>query len=193
MKLISLCIIVSLILASCATSKSSGRVNVLSGKSTVEGSGTQIKAPPATPGEKVPARPMLTMNKPLDIDRENFVSYASRFLNVPYVYASSDPAKGFDCSGFLYYVFLQFNVKAPRSSYNYETVGKNVTIEKALPGDLVLFTTPSDSTKIGHIGIVTETAPKLSFIHASTSRGVIISPLSGYWQKYFVKVIRVLK
>lgn len=136
---------------------------------------------------------MLTMDKPLDIDRKEFINYASRFLNVPYVYASSDPAKGFDCSGFLYYVFLHFNVKAPRSSYNYENVGKNISREKALPGDLVLFTTASDTTKIGHIGIVTETAPKLSFIHASTSRGIIISPVSGYWEKYFVKVIRILK
>ena len=193
MKLISLCIIVSLILTSCAASKSSGRVNVLSGKNAIEETETNVKALPTHATNKVPAKPMLTMDRPLDIDRKEFIDYASRFLNVPYVYASSDPAKGFDCSGFLYYVFLHFNVKAPRSSYNYENVGKNISREKALPGDLVLFTTASDTTKIGHIGIVTETAPKLSFIHASTRRGIIISPVSGYWEKYFVKVVRVLK
>ena len=183
-----------LIISSCATSKNSGKVNVLSGKSNTE---TEIPAEkPNTTGssrkESAP-KPMLTMDKPLEIDRKEFLNYAKKFLNVPYLYASSDPAKGFDCSGFLYHVFLHFNVKAPRSSYNYENIGKNITTEKARQGDLILFTTPGDTTKIGHIGIITDTDPKLSFIHASTSKGVIISPLSGYYIKHFVKIIRVFK
>lgn len=146
-----------------------------------------------TPAKAQPVkRPIQTMDKPLDIDRNEFLSYAKQFLNVPYLYASDNPAKGFDCSGFLFHVFKYFNVKAPRSSYNYENVGKNVSRQKSKAGDLILFTA-SDTTKIGHIGIITDTTPKISFIHASTSKGVIISPLSGYYEKHFVKIIRVLQ
>lgn len=181
---------VFIILSSCASSKKSHKVNVLyASKSNI-----QISTKTEDPKAKTSAspKPMLHIEKPLDIDRKEFINYAKGFLNVPYLYASSDPAKGFDCSGFLFHVFKYFNVKAPRSSYNYENVGKDILVEKSKPGDLILFTA-SDSTKIGHIGIITDTSPKLSFIHASTGKGVIISPLSGYYQKHFVKVIRVLK
>lgn len=179
-----------LVLSSCASSKKSNKVNVLSGNTHTE---TSAEPPVSSPKVSTTKKPMLTMDKPLDIDPEDFLSYAKKFLNVPYLYASSDPGKGFDCSGFLYYVFLHFNVQAPRSSYNYENVGKDISVEKAKEGDLILFTTQTNPNKIGHIGIVTDTAPKLSFIHASTSKGVIISQLSGYYQKHLVKVIRVLK
>lgn len=181
--------LVIMILSSCSSAKKTNKVNVLSGDGRSETSAAkntgEIKS-------KTAVKPMLTMDKPLDIDRREFLNYTRKFLNVPYLYASADPEKGFDCSGLLYHVFKHFNVRAPRSSYNYENIGKEVLPEKAKQGDLILFTA-SDSTKIGHIGIIAETEPKLSFIHASTSKGVIISPLSGYYLQHFVKVIRVLK
>ncbi len=127
-----------------------------------------------------------------DVNREEFIGYAKEFLGTRYLYASADPAKGFDCSGFLYYVFQHFNIKSPRSSYEFEHWGVDVDPVLAQPGDLILFTA-SDSSRIGHIGILTEQGPELRFIHASSSRGVIISRFAGYYLDHFVKMIRVLK
>lgn len=174
-------IILVILFTSCSSSRQGGKTNVLTERNKSE------SATSATP-----SKPMLPMDQPLDINRGEFISYAKKFVSVPYLYASSDPAKGFDCSGFLFYIFKHFNVKSPRSSYDYEHVGKKVDVKKAQPGDLILFTA-SDTTKIGHIGIITETRPQVSFIHASTAKGVIISPLSGYYLQHFVKITSVLK
>lgn len=133
------------------------------------------------------------MDQPLDIDRRELVRYAKTFLGTPYKYGASDPEKGFDCSGFLYYIFQHYHVKPPRSSYNYEHVGQTVSLQKALPGDLILFR-GEHSSRIGHIGIITSNKEELSFIHAAGSgTGVIMSTFSGYYKRQFVKVIRVLK
>lgn len=186
-KLWLIILFIAIISSSCSSSKQSSKKNVLSGNRTTETipNRTTTKVQPA-------ARPLQTMDKPLIIDRKEFLNYAKQFLNVPYLYASDNPEKGFDCSGFLFHVFKYFNVKAPRASYNYENLGKEVTAEKSNPGDIILFTA-SDPAKIGHMGIITETGPTLSFIHASTSKGVIISQLSEYYQKHFVKIIRVIQ
>jgi len=183
-KLFILFIVIAL--SSCSASKRSKRANVLSGKNNSEIVTTTIDS-------SASSKPMLTMDEPLTIDRKEFTNYAKEFLNIPYLYASSDPAKGFDCSGLLFHVFKYFNVKAPRSSFNYENIGRELPVKKAKEGDLILFSTPTNTSKIGHIGIITETEPMLSFIHASSSKGVIISHLSDYYVKHFVKIIRVLK
>lgn len=140
------------------------------------------------------AAPMLSMDKPLHIDADEMIRFTKQYLGYPYLYASSNPAKGFDCSGLLFHVFKHFNIKSPRASYDYEFVGKEVAVEDAQKGDLILFTGQSGG-KTGHIGIITETKPQISFIHASSSRsgGVIISVLSGYYKQHFVKINRILK
>ena len=180
------------LMAACMPAKKSNKVNVLSGNPVTENINTVNKKPAAK--TVVNTTEMRTMARPLDIDRKEFISYAKGFLGTPYLYASADPAKGFDCSGFLFHIFKHFNVKSPRSSYDYENIGIETAIEKAKPGDIILFTA-ENFEKIGHIGIITETAPVINFIHSSSSRsgGVIISPLAGYYKNHFVKIIRVLK
>lgn len=136
-----------------------------------------------------------TISEPLDINRKELLDYAKSFIGTPYKYGSINPVNGFDCSGFVYHVLTRFNINPPRSSYEYENVGKEVSLKHAKPGDLILFT-GSDHSKIGHIGIVTENdRDSLKFIHAATSRniGVIISDFSGYYKDHFVKVVRILK
>ena len=65
-----------------------------------------------------------------------------------------------------------------------------------MPGDLILFTgTDVSKHVVGHIGMVTEnSANGLEFIHSSSgkSNGVTLSPLSGYYETRFVKIIRVV-
>lgn len=134
-----------------------------------------------------------SLDAPLDINRKVFVNYAKTFLGTPYKYGSSNPANGLDCSGLLYHIFQHYRVKSPRSSYDYEHVGATIPVRKALPGDIILFT-GENSRRIGHMGIVTENKDILKFIHAPGSgTRVTITPLSGYFEKHFVKVIRVLQ
>ncbi len=125
---------------------------------------------------------------------ENIVAYAKTLVGVPYKYASTDPAQGFDCSGFITYVFSHFNIKVPRSSVEFTNVGEDVRLPLAKTGDLILFTGTDTAIRIvGHMGIVTENADTLKFIHSTSGKqyGVTITPLSAYYMKRFVKVVRI--
>ena len=123
------------------------------------------------------------------------VAFAKTLIGIPYKYASTDPSIGFDCSGFITYVFNHFGIKVPRSSVDFTNVGNEINWHQAKEGDLILFTGTVDSIRIvGHMGIVTENADTLKFIHATSGRanGVTISALQGYYEKRFIKVIRIL-
>lgn len=128
--------------------------------------------------------------KPTDL-----VNYAKTLIGVPYLYASSDPQKGFDCSGFITYVFNHFNIAVPRSSVDFTNVKHEVPLEQSASGDLILFTgTDSTIRTVGHMGIITENNPgKVQFIHSTSGKqyGVTITPLERYYMGRFIKVIRV--
>lgn len=123
------------------------------------------------------------------------VSFAKTLVGVPYLYASIDPAKGFDCSGFITYVFNHFNIKVPRTSVDFTNDGLEVTEMEAAPGDLILFTgTDSTIRIVGHMGIVESNKDgKLLFIHSTSgnAKGVVITPFEKYYRSRFVKFIRV--
>jgi cell wall-associated NlpC family hydrolase len=124
----------------------------------------------------------------------DLVAYAKQFIGVPYKYASSDPAQGFDCSGFITYVFNHFGIVVPRSSVDFTNVGTEVPKEKATAGDLILFTgTDSTIRIVGHMGIVTENSDSLRFIHSSSGKadGVTVTALNNYYLGRFVKVVRI--
>ncbi len=126
--------------------------------------------------------------------RDSIVSFGMELLGTPYVEASCGK-NGFDCSGFVYFVFQHFKIEVPRSSSGFEHFGKEILIENVKKGDILVFLSPS-SNVIGHVGIVTN--PKgmdSDFIHASSSSEmkVIISSLKqkGYTRR-FVKAVSVL-
>jgi cell wall-associated NlpC family hydrolase len=127
--------------------------------------------------------------------RMEIVNFAKTLLGTTYKYGCSNPSDGFDCSGFVYYVYGHFNIKVPRSSIDFLNDGIEVSIQKARAGDLILFTgTDSNDRTIGHIGIVTENTDSLRFIHASSGKvySVVITALNGYYQTRFLKVIDIL-
>ncbi|MBA4318218.1 MAG: glycoside hydrolase [Flavobacterium sp.] len=131
--------------------------------------------------------------KPVKI-RDNIVNFGMDLLGTPYIEASSSK-DGFDCSGFVYYVFKHHKIQVPRSSSQFKNFGKEIPIENVKKGDILLFLSPTRNS-IGHIGIVTNPKGKHSdFIHASSGREmkVIISSLKqeGYTRR-FVKAIDVL-
>lgn len=130
-------------------------------------------------------------------DPATLVQYAKTLKGVRYTFAGTDPRTGFDCSGFITYVFNHFRMKVPRSSVDFTNTGETVPLRLSRPGDLILFTgTDSTDRTVGHMGIVTlKTADSTAFIHATSGKawGVTETPLNPYYAGRFVKVIRVLR
>jgi cell wall-associated NlpC family hydrolase len=106
---------------------------------------------------------------------------------VPYVNGGSDPS-GFDCSGFVAFVFAQHGIALPRTVESQATVGEDVAWPAA--GDLVFFRT--SGRRPSHVGIAL--GPD-RFIHAPSSRGVVrIEMLAApYWADRFVEARRVFQ
>ena len=126
--------------------------------------------------------------------RDRIVNYGMEYLGTPYVAAGSSK-DGFDCSGFVYYVFKHFKIQVPRSSPQYENFGKEIPIDKVKKGDILVFLSPT-SNIIGHLGIVTNPKGMESdFIHSTSGRQmkVVITSLKtvGYKSR-FVKAVSAL-
>lgn len=95
--------------------------------------------------------------------------YAKNYLGVPYVYGGTSPS-GFDCSGFVQYVYSYFGINLPRVSYSQLNCGKAVQTEDLQVGDLLFF------RGAGHVGIY---AGDGMYIHApQTGRNISIDPLT---------------
>lgn len=145
-----------------------------------------------------PVQPLMAMAGEVNTgttDRIALVNFAKTLIGVPYKYSSTDPNVGFDCSGFITYVFNHFAIAVPRSSVDFTNVGVEVEHTRAIPGDLILFTgTDSTIRVVGHMGIITENnSGQLKFIHSTSGKqnGVTITPFENYYRSRFVKVIRV--
>lgn len=128
-------------------------------------------------------------------DIDSLIEFAESLTGTPYKYASIDPNEGFDCSGFITYVFNHFNIAVPRSSKDFEFVGTEVPLIDSRRGDLILFT-GTDSTEriIGHMGIVVRNdSSHIKFIHSSSGKamGVVTTDLNKYYEGRYVKTIRV--
>lgn len=141
--------------------------------------------------KKVPVIIINTRN----ISAGEVVDFAKKLQGVKYTYGSAIKSKGFDCSGFITYVFKEFNIPVPRISSDFTNVGREVPIQNSRPGDIVLFTgSDAKSGVVGHMGIITDNSNgEVSFIHASSSRGVMISGMNSYFVPRFVKVNRIFK
>lgn len=99
---------------------------------------------------------------------ENILSYAKNFIGVPYRYGGSSPS-GFDCSGFVKFVYGYFGVSLPRTSYSQMQSGYAVSTDALQPGDLLFFRGG------GHVGIY---AGNNTYIHApQTGRTVSVDPI----------------
>jgi cell wall-associated NlpC family hydrolase len=130
------------------------------------------------------------------IDRDAIITYSKQYLGTPYVYAGNNPKKGFDCSGFVNYVFQYFDINLPRSSGAYKNIGKAKSPEDFKVGDILVFYGYKDRKSIGHLGIICEAnGMKSKFIHASSgkTKSVTISALeSNHYSNRFYKCINVL-
>jgi cell wall-associated NlpC family hydrolase len=103
--------------------------------------------------------------------------YARRFLGTRYLYGGSSPSDGFDCSGFVRYVYAHFGVSLAHSSYAQFTRGSSIDQRALKPGDLVFF------DDLGHVGIYIGNG---RFIHAPhTGTRVRIQTLGGWYSSRF--------
>ena len=114
------------------------------------------------------------------------VDYAKLFIGTPYVYGGSTPS-GFDCSGFVKYVYSQFGVNLSRTSYTQVQEGTYVPREELQSGDLVFFGT---SGNVHHVGIYVADG---TFIHSPRpGKSVCIDTLnSGYYNDHYYTARRV--
>lgn len=113
--------------------------------------------------------------------QSGIVATAKRYLGAPYLWGGQSPA-GFDCSGFSSYVFAKNGLTLPRVSADQFKAGTPVAKSRLEAGDLVFFSTYKPGPS--HLGIYLGDG---QFIHASSSKGVIISALSNtYWSGRYV-------
>ena len=94
------------------------------------------------------------------------VDYAKQFLGNPYVWGGTSLTEGADCSGFVQSVYRKFGVKLPRTTWDMENAGIEVTYDEILPGDLILYE--------GHVGIYIEENQIINAI--DEENGIGISP-----------------
>ena len=114
---------------------------------------------------------------PVNASGQDIVNYAQQFLGSRYCWGGTSPDTGFDCSGFVYYVFKHFGIDVSRVAADQASNGVHVEKSDLRPGDILCFY--SGSSYIGHSGIY---IGGNNFIHSSNSTtGVIISELSGFY------------
>lgn len=121
------------------------------------------------------------------IKAREILSTASKYKGVPYRFGGTTP-KGFDCSGYVQYVFKQRGAQLTRTADTQFLEGVAVRRSQLKPGDLVFFTTYEPGAS--HVGIY---AGGGQFWNATSSRGVMLCQLSdSYWGPRYYGARRVL-
>lgn len=118
---------------------------------------------------------------------QSLIDIALGYRGVPYRYGGSDPA-GFDCSGFVQYVFKQVGSILPREVRDQVRIGRQVDAEDVKAGDLVFFQTVSRGAS--HVGLAIGGG---EFVHAPSTNGVVrIERLTNrYWATRFLYARRI--
>lgn len=136
--------------------------------------------------------PSVTSTKAAEI-----IDFAKTLVGVRYRYASSNPNQGFDCSGFVSYVFSNFGFKVPRSSPEFASTGTPVKLSNAKVGDVLIFTGSNPRyRRIGHVGIVHSIEDgQIKFIHSTSgkSNGVTVTEFNDYYRSRFIKAVSILE
>lgn len=98
------------------------------------------------------------------------VDYATQFVGNPYVWGGTSLTNGADCSGFVQSVYSNFGVSLPRTSYEQQNIGTEVSYSDAQPGDLICYG--------GHVAIYMGNG---KIVHASNSKdGIKVSDNAAY-------------
>ncbi len=116
--------------------------------------------------------------------QQMIVDEAMTWVGTPYKYAGEKKGEGTDCSGMVMRVYEDVTGrKLPRNSAKQAEFCRAIEAEDVDMGDLVFFATGKDKERVSHVGIVVD---DLHFVHASSSRGVVVSDIySPYFKKTF--------
>ena len=125
---------------------------------------------------------------PTGVTAQQIITTAKKYIGVPYLWAGTTPS-GFDCSGYVQYVFKARGINLDRTTIQQYRHGTYVSKANLIPGDLVFFQN-TYREGISHVGIYIGNG---QFIHASSSKGVTISYLSNsYWTSHYYGARRIL-
>jgi cell wall-associated NlpC family hydrolase len=141
-----------------------------------------------------PARPKLESYRKQSPDatnlrktRDQIIHFAREQIGCKYKTAGKCKT-GFDCSGFVIYVYREFEIPMAATAHDQAKLGQSIELENAIAGDLIFF---GSAKQISHVGIISKNTKKdLSIIHSSSSKGVIEENIlnSDYWLRRIQKV-----
>jgi cell wall-associated NlpC family hydrolase len=144
---------------------------------------------PPPPQDLVSTPAVETIVPPIaDPARARLVDTALGFRGTPYRNGGSDPS-GFDCSGFVQYVFAQHATRLPREAYEQFLAGLAISLDEVQPGDLVFFETVARGPS--HVGVAIGAN---QFVHAPSSNGVVRVEryTASYWSTRFIGARRIV-
>jgi cell wall-associated NlpC family hydrolase len=141
--------------------------------------------PPEAAPKPSPAPPVIV--PPAPVAPTIIVTTAMMYRGVPYRNGGSDPA-GFDCSGFVQWVFAQNGIRLPREVRDQYDAGEKVDLRDVKAGDLLFFETVSRGAS--HVGLAIGGD---QFVHAPSSTGVVRVErfTANYWAMRFVGARRI--
>jgi len=180
--------------ADCARLRASSALLVLMTLSVAACASSGNPRPRPFPGAPIP--PESTQSSPVEaavvvppvaVSPSTIVDTAMKLRGIPYRNGGSDPS-GFDCSGFVQWVFAKNGVLLPREVREQYGAGQKIGLRDVQPGDLVFFQTVSRGAS--HVGVVIGAD---QFVHAPSSTGVVRVErfTAAYWSKRFVGARRV--
>ena len=122
--------------------------------------------------------------------QKQIVEEAYSWMGTPYQYSGEEKGVGTDCSGMVLRVYEKVEgVKIPRNSAKQAEFCIPLESKEVETGDLVFFATGKDPDKVSHVGIMLDAE---NFIHASTSKGVVVSKVTTpYYTRTFKMYGRV--
>lgn len=159
---------------------------------TLGGHGVSVRATPKTPRRSTPARRRTAVEANASAAR--ILATAEQYVGTRYRYGGDTPGKGFDCSGFVQYVFGKHGITLPRTSRLQASAGSSlpVNVQSLQPGDLLLFA--STGSGVNHVAIY---VGDNRMLHSSAGAGGVVydhlsSPRGKWYLKRHVASRRVL-
>ena len=125
------------------------------------------------------------------LDKQKLLEDAKYFKGGKYVWGGTTP-QGFDCSGYVQYLYKKHHINLPRTAWAQSKKGQNISKKNLQKGDLLFFLTDKKrGIPVTHVGIYIGNG---NFIHAaSKKKGIIISPIThGSYAKCFVSAKRII-
>ncbi|HOY31358.1 MAG TPA: C40 family peptidase [Bacteroidales bacterium] len=130
--------------------------------------------------------------KPTDYNEaliDSVIDFGKQFLGLKYKYHGQSP-QGFDCSGYVSYIFGKFGYSFPHSSSAMSTLGQKVDLKEARKGDFIFFKgRSSKSSGVGHVALIIEAdSGQVTMMHSTCMSGVIIEKYntSPYYTSRYV-------